>query len=207
MESFALSRDGAGFPRIRSAMTRPFARISRPLKRQQCGFILSIPLLALVATIPAPAQSVSSLNPSGYVNDFAGVLREDTRAQLNEMCRQADEKATAQIAIVTIKTTNGANIFDYSVELFQKWGIGQKGKDRGVLILFAVTDRKYYTTVGYGLEPILPDGKVGGFGREAVPYLRNGDYDGAVMLLASRVVDVIAKDAGVEISSAPLEPQ
>ena len=56
--------------------------------------------------------------------------------------------------------------------------------------------------MGYGLEPILPDGKVGGFGREAVPYLKRGDYDGAVSLLASRVVDVIAKDARVEITTS-----
>jgi uncharacterized protein len=88
------------------------------------------------------------------------------------------------------------------VDLYQKWGIGQKGKDRGVLILLAVQDRRYYVSVGYGLEAILPDGKVGGFGREAVPYLKQGDYDGAVSLLASRVADVIAKDAGVEITTS-----
>ena len=52
-----------------------------------------------------------------------------------------------------------------------------------MLILLAVQDRKYFINVGYGLEPILPDGKVGGFGREAVPYLKRGDYDGAVSLL------------------------
>jgi uncharacterized protein len=85
------------------------------------------------------------------------------------MFRQAEQKASAQIAIVTLKTTAGQDIFNYSVQLYQKWGIWQKGKDRGVLILLATGDRKYYTTVGYGLEPILPDGKVGSFGREAVP--------------------------------------
>ena len=68
--------------------------------------------------------------------------------------------------------------------------------------MLAVQDRKYYIKVGYGLEPILPDGRVGGFGREAVPYLKNGDYDGAVSLLTSRIVDVIAKDAGVEITTS-----
>ncbi len=168
--------------------------------------ILSRALFAAVLGVPLYAQPVSSLKPTGYVNDFAGVLSENTRAQLAEMCRQADEKAAAQVAVVTVKTTGGEDIFNYSVELYQKWGIGQKGKDRGVLILLAIDDRKYYTTVGYGLEAILPDGKVGGFGREAVPYLKKGDYDGAAKLLASRVINVIAQDAGVQISSAPLEP-
>ena len=159
-------------------------------------------LIAIVFATPVLAESISSLKPSGYINDFAGVLSAATRDQLNEMCRQIDVKAQAQIAIVTVKSTDGEDIFQYSVDLYQKWGIGQKGKDRGVLVLLAVQDRKYYITVGYGLEPILPDGKVGGFGREAVAYLKQNDYDGAVNLLAWRVADVIAKDAGVEITTS-----
>jgi uncharacterized protein len=153
------------------------------------------------------AEPVASLKPTDCVNDFAGVLSAPTITQLKEMCRQVLDKAQASVVVVTIKSTDGQDIFNYAVDLYQKWGIGAKGKDRGVLVLLAVQDRKYRINVGYGLEPILPDGRVGGFGREAVPYLRNGDYDAAVSLLTSRVVDVIAKDAGVEIStSQPIEP-
>lgn len=154
--------------------------------------------LAAVAT----AEPVASLKPTDCVNDFAGVLSPPTTTQLKEMCRQVLDKAQASVVVVTIKSTDGVEIFDYAVDLYQKWGIGQKGKDRGVLILLAVQDRHYYINVGYGLEGILPDGKVGGFGREAVPYLKRADYDGAVSLLTSRVVDVIAKDAGVEITTS-----
>jgi uncharacterized protein len=160
--------------------------------------VLAIFLLASLAH----AESVSSLKPSGCVNDFAGVLGPTTNAQLTEMCQQVLDKAQASVVVVTVKSTDGEEIFNYAVDLYQKWGIGQKGKDRGVLVLLAVQDRKYYINVGYGLEPILPDGKVGGFGREAVPYLKRADYDGAVSLLTSRIVDVIAKDAGVEISTS-----
>lgn len=159
-------------------------------------------ILAVACAALASAEPVSSLKPTNYVNDFAGVLSAATQDQLNEMCRQVEEKAQAQIVVVTIKSTDGQEIFNYSVDLYQKWGIGQKGKDRGVLILVAVQDRKRSIRVGYGLEPILPDGKVGGFGREAVPYLQRGDYDGAIVLLTSRVVDVIAQDAGVEIATS-----
>ncbi|HZE27731.1 MAG TPA: TPM domain-containing protein [Terriglobales bacterium] len=170
-------------------------------------------ILAVVAWgALATAEPVSSLKPTDCVNDFAGVLSPSTIAQLKEMCRQVLDKAQASVVVVTVKSTDGAEIFNYAVDLYQSWGIGQKGKDRGVLILLAVQDRRYYINVGYGLEAILPDGKVGGFGREAVPYLKRGDYDGAVSLLTSRVVDVIAKDAGVEITTsqprriAPVSP-
>ena len=72
-----------------------------------------------------------------------------------------------------------------------------------MLILLATDDHKYWTSVGYGLEAILPDGKVGGFGREAVPLLKNGDYAAAVTLLTTRVATVIAQDAGVTLENQP----
>jgi uncharacterized protein len=163
---------------------------------------LSIVLAMVACALLAFAEPVSSLKPTDCVNDFAGVLSPATTTQLKEMCGQILDKAQASVVVVTVKSTDGEDIFQYAVDLYQKWGIGQKGKDRGVLILLAVQDRKYYINVGYGLEPILPDGKVGGFGRVGVPYLKRGDYDGAVSLLTSRIVDVIAKDAGVEITTS-----
>lgn len=158
-----------------------------------------VAILLVALAVAACAEPVAQLRPTGYVNDFAGVLSESTISQLNDICRQLETKAQAQVAVVTIKSLDGAEIFDYSVKLYQQWGIGQKGKDRGVLILLAVNDRKYYVNTGYGLEPILPDGKVGGFGREAVPLLKQSDYNGALLLLTSRIADVIAQDAGVQI--------
>jgi uncharacterized protein len=83
--------------------------------------------------------------------------------------------------------------------LATQWGVGPKQQARGVLILLAPNDRKYRIEVGYGLEPILPDGKVGGFGREAVPLLRQNDYSGAVLLLTQRVAAVIATDQKVTL--------
>src|SRR5271157_3183050 len=149
------------------------------------------------------AEPIASLRPSNYVNDFAGVLDAATQARLNDLCQQVDQKAQAQIAVVTVKSVDGQDVVSYAVALYQKWGMGAKGKDRGVLILLATQDRKYWTTVGYGLEPILPDGKVGGFGREAVPLLRSGDYAGAVTLMTARVAAVIAQDAGVTLDNQP----
>jgi len=160
-------------------------------------------VLLMFGAHAASAEPISSLKATGYVNDFAGVLDDATRTYVTQTCQQLDDKAHAQVALVTINSTDGEDIFNYSVELYQKWGIGQKGRDRGVLVLLAVKDRHYFVNVGYGLEPILPDGKVGGFGREAVPYLKQGDYSGAGRLLVSRVAEVIAADAGIALDNQP----
>ena len=159
--------------------------------------------ILLGAAVWLAAEPIDSLHATNYVNDFAGVLDAVTQARLNDLCQQVEQKAQAQIAVVTVKSVDGQDVVSYAVALYQKWGIGAKGKDRGVLILLATEDRKYWTTVGYGLEAILPDGKVGGFGREMVPLLRSGDYAGAVTLITSRVASVIAQDAGVTLDNQP----
>jgi uncharacterized protein len=157
-------------------------------------------LLLLTSALLAAAEPVSQLHPTGYVNDFARVLDSNTIAQIDNVCQQIDQKAKAQIAVVTIKSLDGSPVEDYAVDLFKTWGIGSKSTNRGVMILLAVQDHQYRVEVGYGLEPILPDGKVGGFGREAVPLLKQNDFNGAVSLLSARVADVIAKDAGIQLT-------
>lgn len=174
--------------------------------------VAKVCLLALLLSLDvvAGAESVSQLRPSGYVNDFAHVLDPTTIAQIEDSCRQIDEKAHAQIALVTINSLDGADIESFAVDLFKKWGIGNKATDRGVLILYAIQDHRSRIEVGYGLEPILPDGKVGSFQREAIPLLRSGAYSQALQLVVSRVADVIASDAGVQLASsqtrAPTRP-
>jgi uncharacterized protein len=166
--------------------------------RARAGLAAVFLLLGIVAA----AESVSQLKPTGYVNDFADVLDSQTKAQIEDLCTQIDQKAHAQIALVTINTLDGSDIESYSVDLFHKWGIGAKGSDRGVLILYAIKDHRAKVEVGYGLEPILPDGKVGGFQREAIPLMQSRDYNQALFLVTSRVADVIAADAGVEVTHA-----
>ena len=166
------------------------------------GRAILLGILVLWTSVLVYAEPVAQLQPTDYVNDFAHVLDQTTIAQLDSICQQVDQKAHAQIAVVTINSLDGSDIESYAVDLFHKWGVGSKATNRGVLILLAVKDHRYWTEVGYGLEPILPDGKVGGFGREAVPLLRQNDYNGAVLLLTSRVANVIAQDAGVQLTGA-----
>ena len=158
-------------------------------------------LIVLLLSSFAWAAPAWEQRPTGYVNDFAHVLDANTVTQIENIAQQVDAKGKAQIAVVTVPSLDGSDIESYAVKLYKTWGIGYKGTDHGVLILLAVQDRRYRTEVGYGLEPILPDGKVGGFWREAIPNLKAADYSGAILLVTTRIADVIAKDAGFEIST------
>jgi uncharacterized protein len=154
----------------------------------------------MVLVVAACAEPVKQLKATDYVNDFAHVLDQNTIAQMDSICRQIDEKAHAQITVVTIHTLDGSDVESYAVDLFKQWGVGAKSTNRGVLILYAIDDHRARVEVGYGLEPILPDGKVGGFQREAIPLMRAQQYDQALLLVTSRVAHVIADDANVQLS-------
>jgi uncharacterized protein len=160
-------------------------------------------LLLLVAS-SGKAERVQDLpSPTNYVNDFAGVLSPTTLSSLNALCAQLDRQAHAQIAVVTVKTLEGEPIENFATALEDKWKVGKKGTDRGLLLILATDDHKYRIEVGYGLEGILPDGRVGDIGRQMIPYLRQNDFDGAITMAVRQMAGVIAADAGVTLTSAP----
>ncbi len=161
---------------------------------------------ALLLALAAQAEPVSQLKATDYVNDFAHVLDQNTIAQMDDICHQIEVKAHAQIAVVTIHSLDGSDIESYAVDLFHQWGVGSKSKDTGVLILYAIDDHRARIEVGYGLEPILTDGKVTSFQREAIPLMRSGNYSQALLLVTTRVANVIAQDAGVQITTPQLAP-
>src|SRR5580692_11346010 len=131
------------------------SRLAKPVAR---------PLLfLLLLCVPvAKAEQVKNLKPQGYVNDFAGVLNAQAKDKLTALCAEVDQKANAQISVVTVSSLEGEPIEQFSIDLATAWGVGPKQAARGVLILLATGDHRYRFEVGYGLEPILPDGKVGG---------------------------------------------
>ncbi len=159
----------------------------------------------LLLALAAQAEPVSKLKPTDYVNDFAHVLDQNSIAQMDDLCRQIDEKAHAKIAVVTIHSLDGSDIESYAVALFQQWGLGTMATTRGVLILYAIDDHRERIEVGYGLESILNDAKTGDFAREAVPLMRAQQYGQALLLVTSRVAKVIADDAGVQLTNLQAE--
>jgi uncharacterized protein len=165
---------------------------------------LAVVLLIFGPSVVLTAESVSSLPaPTGYVSDFAGVLSPSTKASLENLCFQVDRQAHAQIAVVTIKTLDGdQSIDEFATALEDKWKVGPKGSDRGVLVLFSMAPRKYRIEVGYGLEGILNDAKVGDIGRTMVPAASQGDFNTAIPLGVQQIARVIAADAGVTLNLA-----
>ena len=165
---------------------------------------LAVVLLIFAPSVVLTAESVSTLPaPTGYVSDFAGVLSPSTKYNLENLCTQVDRQAHAQIAVVTIKTLdNDQSIEEFAVALEEKWKVGPKGTDRGVLMLVVMNPRKYRIEVGYGLEGILNDAKVGDIGRSMVPALRQRDYNTAIPLGVQQLARIIASDAGVTLNLA-----
>ena len=161
---------------------------------------LVVGLVALVCGVARAEKVADMAAPAGYVTDLAGVISATAKSDLETLCGQVDTQAKAQIFVVTVKTLDGEDVSQFANELFAKWKIGPKKTDRGILLLFAVNDHKRWIEVGYGLEGILNDAKVGDIGREMVPYLQKSQYDEAVRLGVQRISQVIAADAGVTLS-------
>ncbi len=169
------------------------------MMRKIFGLLMLISVGALAQEVPAP---------QGYVSDYAGVLTPQMREKLTTLLQELEQKTTAQIAVLTVKTTQPLDKFQYAEKVFTSWGIGQKGKDNGVLFFIAVEDRQVQILTGYGLEGILPDGKVGAILDEfVIPEFHAGRFDEGIYKGVWAVALVIAQDAGVELTGqAPIDP-
>ena len=110
--------------------------------------------------------------PTGYIDDYAHVLSPSAVSDMEATARELHDKTRAQVFLVTIGTLEGEPVESFANDLFAKWKIGEKKTDRGVLLLFAIKDHKRWIEIGYGLEPILHDAKVGDIGGDMVPALR-----------------------------------
>ena len=143
--------------------------------------------------------------PPNPVVDLAGIIDDSVQTKLNRYLRELEQKTTAQMAILTVKSLQGESLEEFSITIaHNKWKLGQKGKDNGVLLVIALKERKYRIEVGYGLEGILPDSLVGSIGRQyLVPYFRKGDYSEGIYAATLAIANEIAKDAGVKITEMP----
>ena len=120
------------------------------------------------------------------MNDFAHVIDPRFAAAIEAYCGNVERATGAQFAIVTVDSLEDEPVEDVAVRLFKEWGIGKKGTDEGLLVLLAIKDRKNRVEVGYGLEPIIPDGYAGGVLRGIRPILRQGNYGGALLAAAQQ---------------------
>ena len=142
-----------------------------------CGAaLLSLPLVA--------QQLPDQMSPPRLVNDFAGLLDEAQRRSLEQKLADFDRETSTQITVVTVDDLDGYAPADYAQRLHDKWGVGRKGKDNGILILVKPSQPdsrgEAYISVGYGLEGVIPDITAGRIlDQEMIPEFRRGSvYDG-----------------------------
>ncbi len=158
--------------------------------------IVAMLLVVGLAAWPAEAFAQPTLpSPDGAVNDFASLLSDDDEARLTALVEAVERETTAEIAVATVPTLDGFTVEDYANQLFAAWGIGQRGKDNGVLVLVAPNKREMRIEVGYGLEAVLPDGLAGQVIRETfLPAFRANDYPRGIIEGTERVAAIVRRN-------------
>jgi uncharacterized protein len=165
--------------------------------------LIGVVSLLLWLALTASAVDFTSLQPEGYINDFAKVVDPGTRAALEQYCAGVEQQTGVQIAVITIDTLAGEPLEDVANDIFRKWGIGKKGKDEGLLLLLVSQDRKMRLEVGYGLEPVIPDGVSGDVLRAMRPALKESRYGEALTEALNVLGTRIAEAKGANLN-APL---
>jgi uncharacterized protein len=161
------------------------------------AILLAVPAFAGTRAIRVPAHT-------GYVTDQVGALDPQAKARLTEIAKRVESQTTAEVAILVVASTAPESIEEYSIAVFDQWKIGKKGKDNGLLVLVAVQDRRMRITTGYGLEGILPDGKVGEIrDQHFLPAFRAGRYGEGVLRGTEALAAVLLGDAGAGPRQAP----
>jgi len=142
---------------------------------------------------PGSADEIPQLK--SYITDEVGVLLySDYYESVYATCEILDQETSCVIAILIIESTDGREISEYAIEIFNSNGIGNKEKDNGVLIVVATADQTYFIAVGKGLESILNDAKVGRYARDYfVPHAEIGDYAYGIYALTAVIAGEIAE--------------
>ncbi|MFH1854107.1 MAG: TPM domain-containing protein [Candidatus Omnitrophota bacterium] len=171
------------------------------MKDKSLCFSIFITALLILFSRPEVSGAENFPDYTGYVNDYANILSYDTKARLSTLINELEQKTTAQVAILTIDTTRPLDIETYAVKLFEKWGIGQKGKDNGVLLLIAIKDKAIRIEVGYGLEGAIPDALAKIVIEDYItPSFKKGDFNTGVIKGTVGIAKLVAKEYNIELS-------
>ena len=177
------------------------ANVLQPDGRFKVGGSLNGPLavfaavLLLAALLTSAIAEISFPELTGRVVDQAGLLTASQRASLETDLAAFEAKSTDQIVVVTTPSLQGYPIDEFGYQLGRKWGIGQKNKDNGILIIVAPNERKVRIEVGRRLEPLLPDGRAGSIiSNTILPMFRRGDFPGGIKAGVAEVKAVLEGD-------------
>jgi uncharacterized protein len=150
------------------------------------------------------AQNVSYPAASGYVVDQSGIIDSATQSRLEAWILELKQKTTAELAVVTVDSTEPLSIEEYAVNLFQRFGIGQKGHDNGVLLLVAYKDHHMRIEVGYGLEGAITDAYSSRIINTIMaPEFKQGHFSEGIEKGTAAIVTLIAKEYNVTLTGVP----
>jgi len=148
--------------------------------------------LFLALFFPAVAGALDVPRPAGYVTDRANLLSSSTVLRLDQALADFERSDSTQIVVLTIPSLDGEVLEEYSLRVAEEWGIGQKGKDNGALLLISKADRKIRIEVGYGLEGRLTDLLAGRIiDNEITPRFKQGDFDGGVVAGVTSMMEAV----------------
>lgn len=157
---------------------------------QRDGLVTLVVALAFAASLAAAALSFPPL--TGRVVDQAGLLTPRERARLTETLRAHEEKTRTQVVVVTLASLQGTTIEDYGYQLGRHWGIGQKDKDTGVLLIVAPSERRVRIEVGYGHEGTLTDAASKLIIENVIiPAFRSGQFGPGILAGTEAIVQVL----------------
>ncbi len=178
-------------------MPKPWIACKRLILLQLFWLGLSAGTLAASAPMAEGPEVPKAL---GYVNDYARVLSSQAETQLSGICAALEQSTGAEMVFLIMPSIAPYDDFTFGMAVFDAWKIGKKGKDNGLLIMLALQERRIRIISGYGLEAILPDGKLGRYRDEyLVPFLKQNRTAEGFTNIGLVIARDIAKDAGVEL--------
>ncbi len=147
------------------------------------GWLVLLSSVGFAGAVEIPAR------PEGYVTDQANLLSGQTRNQLEEFLRGYEQTTTNQVVVVTLPTLGGEPLEEFSIRLAERWKVGQKGRDNGVIFLIVKDDHLLRIEVGYGLEGVLPDALAGQIIRQVVvPHFSRGRFEEGITAGVATIV-------------------
>ena len=160
-------------------------------------------LFAVTLSAQGSDKLLNSLQPRGLVSDFAYVISASDEQELLSLLTELRQKTGAEVSVVTLPSLDGGQIDDFATRLYERWGVGQKGKDNGLMFLAAMQDRKMRIEVGYGLEGAIPDATAGQIRRDVItPYFKAGNPGKGIVLGMAAVSQKIAVEYGVTLTGS-----
>ena len=171
------------------------------LNKKRFVKILSIALI-IISLLNIKSFAIVSPTYEFYVNDYANLLTEETKNYIINTNVNLQNQTGAQIVVVTVKNLEGDSLEEYATELFRSFGIGDKNKNNGILMLLALEEREFRIEVGYGLEGALPDAKSGRIQDEyIIPYLSQDNWDQGIKSGFDALVSVVAQEYNIDIET------